>query len=597
LIIELKKLHDLGFSLIPIEPRGKRPIGPWQQYQTERRSWEEVAELHEQYEENGQTLNWAIVCGKVSSLAVVDIDPRNGGDLAKIQDYLGCRTDNPEGRTMYVQTGGGGVHIYFSLHERDDLTSVPNWRPGVDLCAEKHYVIAPGSIHPSGEPYTTLIEGPLRDAPGQLWTPRLHAASEATTDDGEREPWIAQALAHPELVEAGQQNETILKLAMYLSGGLPEDIARGILVGFVNGLTNHDPNWRWDESYIDRPLETAYAKRGKERRLRMDGVPRGSVNQEHTSRDLPPLREVIKSAKEFSEEQGEDIPWIIDGLFAPGCLVEILGSVKAGKSTWVCGAIWCILNGEPWLGRPVQKGKVLYVTEQAGTSFRKTLERGRIDKHEDLYIVTPTQLHGREWDDAVEEIMEVASELGCGTVVFDTLARLAGLAGDEENSSGVAMRVLRPFQVAKAKNLAVLFVRHGRKSGGTINEMGRGSNAYSGEMDVIVGLRVLDEEHKKMEVSGRLDEPSSCTLRYTGGTYVLGEDPQAEANKQNDEQRVELLLAEIAKAPASSAKLGKALGMGRPTVERLLKPHLGSLVAKVKGQYKPNGTLNMEGME
>src|SRR5208283_6020579 len=87
--------------------------------------------------------NIGIVTGKISGLAVVDIDPRHGGSeaLAALEDECA-----PLPSTVEVRTGGGGRHLYFassgeSLRSRVALT------PGVDLRAECGLVVAPPSIH------------------------------------------------------------------------------------------------------------------------------------------------------------------------------------------------------------------------------------------------------------------------------------------------------------------------------------------------------------------------------------------------------------------------------------------------------------------
>lgn len=588
MLIELRKLYDLGFSLIPIEPGGKRPLGSWKEYQSVRRSWELIEEEHR------PGMNWAVVCGRVSDLVVVDVDPRNGGDVQEVlTEIWGPHAHADSAPTMVVQTGGGGWHLYFRLDGRD-LPSVPSWRKGVDLQSEGKYVVAPGSLHPSGKYYITLREQ-LTSAPGVLWTPRRQ---DPHPDDaqGEADPWIARTIEHPEDVKCGVQEETMNRLAWFLAGTVPVDIARSTLRQWAQGLTQYDPSWPWTADDVDRHIDSAFAKREREPRLRVAGLERRQVTIR--DKDHVPLKEQVMTARAFCEEQTADIPWIVEGMVAPGCMTEVIGSVKAGKSTFVCGMLWALLNGEEWLGKKTEKTPVLYVTEQAGVSFRKTLTRGRIQDSEDLYILTPKQIFGLDWDQAVGEIVETAEAVGARLIVVDTLARLAGLAGDDENSSGVAMRVLRPFQAIKAKNMAVVFVRHGRKSGGALNELGRGSNAYSGEMDVIVGLKVIDQQHKAMEVSGRLDEPYGAVLEYQNGTYVIGLDPGLGKGKENEAKRAEVILESLSEGgPASAYELGKRLGMGHRTVTRVLAPLVGGEVQKEGKSYKIIARLDMTGVE
>jgi putative DNA primase/helicase len=77
-------------------------------------------------------------------LAVVDIDPRNGGSVeAVFGDTV------PE--TPTTDTGGGGVHFIFRAPEGVKLPSVLT--TGVDIKSGGPYIVAPGSLHASGKRY------------------------------------------------------------------------------------------------------------------------------------------------------------------------------------------------------------------------------------------------------------------------------------------------------------------------------------------------------------------------------------------------------------------------------------------------------------
>src|SRR5262249_58182379 len=97
-----------------------------------------------------------------SSLAVVDIDPRNGGDL----DDVGPVPD-----TWTVETGGGGWHLYFRYTGTALLGKLGQ---GIDV---KHngYVVAPPSIHPSGRCYCWQIGAGPDDVPLAALPPSLAA--------------------------------------------------------------------------------------------------------------------------------------------------------------------------------------------------------------------------------------------------------------------------------------------------------------------------------------------------------------------------------------------------------------------------------------
>ena len=85
----------------------------------------------------------AIRTGAASGLCVVDIDPRNGGQLDR--DLM-----TP---TATVATGGGGWHLYYRHPGGPTLPALPG-AAGVDIKGDGGYVAAPPSVHPgTGRPY------------------------------------------------------------------------------------------------------------------------------------------------------------------------------------------------------------------------------------------------------------------------------------------------------------------------------------------------------------------------------------------------------------------------------------------------------------
>lgn len=141
-----------GLSVIPLKPKDKRPaIYLWKQFQ-ERKPTE--GEIHEWFG-NGSLNNIGIVCGKVSGLAVVDLDTPEAVRFAMDHHFPGT----PASKT------GKGYHAFFryrdglrNFQKRDDL-------PGIDLRADGGYVVAPPSVHESGVVYSWLPGRSLADLP------------------------------------------------------------------------------------------------------------------------------------------------------------------------------------------------------------------------------------------------------------------------------------------------------------------------------------------------------------------------------------------------------------------------------------------------
>jgi hypothetical protein len=94
--------------------------------------------------------NVGIVTGAVSDLLVVDVDGRHGGyeSLAELERIHGHYP------TMAVATGGGGRHLYYRNREGVTIQgSAGKLRPGMDIRADRGLVVAPPSLHASGNRY------------------------------------------------------------------------------------------------------------------------------------------------------------------------------------------------------------------------------------------------------------------------------------------------------------------------------------------------------------------------------------------------------------------------------------------------------------
>jgi hypothetical protein len=195
----------------------------------------------------------------------------------------------------------------------------------------------------------------------------------------------------------------------------------------------------------------------------------------------------FRTGKGFSE-CGAKKKWVLQGYFAAGSIAEMSGKIKTGKTSLLQSACAAILDGVPFLGQPTGKTKVLYLTEQPDTSFREAMERAGLLGREDFHVLSFGDTRGVAWPDVVRAAVIHAKRIGAGLLIVDTLSQWAGLSGDSENDSGTAIEAMNPLQFAAAQGLAVIVVRHERKSGGEISDAGRGSSAFGGVVDVILSL-------------------------------------------------------------------------------------------------------------
>ena len=95
--------------------------------------------------------NIAILTGRGSGLAVLDVDVKNDGP--ENLELLEAKNE-PIPSTLIAQTGGGGRHYYFSYPTSGFKNSAGKIATGIDTRGDGGYVLAPPSNHKSGREYT-----------------------------------------------------------------------------------------------------------------------------------------------------------------------------------------------------------------------------------------------------------------------------------------------------------------------------------------------------------------------------------------------------------------------------------------------------------
>lgn len=170
-------------------------------------------------------------------------------------------------------------------------------------------------------------------------------------------------------------------------------------------------------------------------------------------------------------------------------MTEVDGRIKGGKTTLVMAMVAAVLNERRFLGKPTTWAPVFFLTEQGPASFRETLRRGGLLDRDDLHVLHWVDVRAVPWPELVERVRARAREVGAGLLVVDTLSQWAGLRGDAENAAGAALEAVGPLQATAADGLAVLVLRHERKSGGEVGDSARGSSAFGGAVDIVVQIR------------------------------------------------------------------------------------------------------------
>jgi hypothetical protein len=194
------RYYMFGFSVIPVG-RNKMPLVEWKHYQTERATTEQIKEWWEKYPE----ANIGIVTGKAFGIVVVDVE------------FGGRIDDLPP--TVIAKTGGGGFHYYYK-HPGAVVKNgvrVGNKDDKRDIRGDGGYVVAPPSVHASGNLYEWLV--PPDNTPFAVFPVSLFVGSQFS--EGMKTDWKELPIAEaPE----GKRNSTATQYTGKLLHDLSSDL-------------------------------------------------------------------------------------------------------------------------------------------------------------------------------------------------------------------------------------------------------------------------------------------------------------------------------------------------------------------------------------
>jgi hypothetical protein len=235
--------QPIGWSIVPLVPRGKEPLVAWQKFQSQRATASQITAWWRTW----PTANVGVITGAISRLVVVDLDGPEG---------LAQREKFPE--TAAVRTGRG-LHLYYRHPMGSMVANRVGLLPHVDVRGDGGFVVGPPSIHASGAVYTweslTITLVPLPD-----WIVTAESVGEARTKKRHNET-NPPSPAGANLIPEGQRRDHLWRLgrsrrALGAGPGVIEDMLR------LENLERCDPPLFEDElrklirEVIERPDRT-----------------------------------------------------------------------------------------------------------------------------------------------------------------------------------------------------------------------------------------------------------------------------------------------------------------------------------------------------
>lgn len=196
--------------VVRLQERSKKPTNKnWQRVATTR-----AEDIRELWGDKQYNIGIALT---LSGIAVIDVDPRNGGNET-LEKFVAEHGQLPPTYTVY--SGGGGIHYYFRVPTDVDRNQLPQkLGDGLEL-KKSGQVVAPPSI--TEEAYRAVSGSPLELAPLPFkWI--YSVASERMRTEG---------VTFDETIRVGERNDKCTQIAgLFRRHGASEDAIKAILDG------------------------------------------------------------------------------------------------------------------------------------------------------------------------------------------------------------------------------------------------------------------------------------------------------------------------------------------------------------------------------
>ena len=275
----------------------------------------------------------------------------------------------------------------------------------------------------------------------------------------------------------------------------------------------------------------------------------------------PKAKELLAAATWAGNfEPSLDRNYLVKGWLDKGTLTVVFGQSNVGKSFLALDLAHHISKGETWGNRRVNKGNVLYIAAEGGSSFPNRVSA--LDDPEFWVIAAPVTFAGKASDAAsmVEMVQHLASQTGrFDLIVVDTLSRVMG-DGDENTAPDIADLVKNLDVLRCGTGSNIMLIHH---SGKDIARGARGHSSLRAAVDTEIELTRDEIGVITAEVTKQRDGPTGCKFAYSLRQIELGRD-------QDGDPVTTCLVDPVNLAEAESVRIGGPARLALNTLEALL---------------------------
>lgn len=439
----------------------------------------------------------------LDSHLVVDVDPRSGGDKSyeKLKADLGIDLDDASG--CIVETGGGGLHVYFNVPSDIRLMGHHKDYPGIDFKCGNHaasFVVGAGSLHYSGMGYSFGKGNPgdLTECPPPLIELLRREERKHTTYEGEvvTDSEISSLLKF--IPNNDVHYDDFIKVGMAIhdaTGG------EGFAIWDEWAMTSSkyspdrmDNHWHsFGKSANPVRIGTLFhwaESNGFSREVTFDSPePKEGVEEKEAPQQKPKhvrMLEALQASDDAEMARVANMQWLVDGLIPAESFGVVYGEPGCGKSFTMVDIACSVASGSQWQGMDTgAEGVVIYISAEGGNGMRfrkRAWEQKRSVKAPTMRVLPITTIMDEPKDVGLlsQVLREYTrqSNIPIKMVVVDTLNR--SMAGKENDNSDMAHFVRGCEQIQHEHGCGVVVVHH---SGKDAEKGARGASALKAATD------------------------------------------------------------------------------------------------------------------